>query len=252
MVLYQQRGEIMNYFNQIKEVISHDETQEAITNTLEAAVSAVLGDPVSAIKVIISLAKSPFFIREQLFWTKMEAFLNGVYLSEEDCAKLCAKLTEDGEKEENAFRLVESIDRAETRQKIRYLINATRCLLSGSMERHTYFRVCHAITHTLDEDLIFLGEHINEKEMPYSPYAQGLLTEGLMYQSVIDGNGEQKYSFTPIAKMVDQYAVSYEKVERYPNPNVLKADQSSPMISIPALEQQIIERKQIEEELSKI
>ena len=80
-----------------------------LDSDLEAAVSAVLGDPVSAIKVIISLAKSPFFIREQLFWTKMEAFLNGVYLSEEDCAKLCAKLTEDGEKEENAFRLVENI-----------------------------------------------------------------------------------------------------------------------------------------------
>lgn len=68
-----------------------------------------MGDPISAIKVIVSLAKSPFFIREQLFWAKMEIFLNGVYLSEDDCAKLRAKLTEDGEKEDNAFRLEKAL-----------------------------------------------------------------------------------------------------------------------------------------------
>lgn len=47
----------------------------------------------------------------------MEAFLNGVYLTEDDCTKLRATLTEDGKKEDNSLRLVESIDRAETQQK---------------------------------------------------------------------------------------------------------------------------------------
>lgn len=37
-----------------------------------------------------------------------------------------------------------------------------------------------------------------------------------MYQSVIDGNGEQKYSFTPLAERIDCYAVSYNNIERYP------------------------------------
>ena len=226
----------MNCIEKIKGLISNGEIKEASTNMLEDAINAVLGDPVSIGKIIIALAKSPFFVREQLFWAKMEAFLNGVYLSEDDCAKLRAKLTKDGEKEDNAFRLVESIDRAETQQKIRYLINATRCLLADFIDRPTYFRICHAITHTLDEDLAFLGEHINEEDIPHSLYTQGLFTAGLMYQSVIDGNGEQKYSFTSIAKNVDQYAVSYENVERYPNPKVLKANQESPTVSIPALE----------------
>ena len=226
----------MNCIEKIKGLISNGEIKEASTNMLEDAINAVLGDPVSIGKIIIALAKSPFFVREQLFWAKMEAFLNGVYLSEDDCAKLRAKLTKDGEKEDNAFRLVESIDRAETQQKIRYLINATRCLLTDFIDRPTYFRICHAITHTLDEDLVFLGEHINEEDIPYSPYTQGLFTAGLMYQSVIDGNGEQKYSFTTIAKIVDQYAVSYENVERYPNPKVLKSNQESPTVSISALE----------------
>lgn len=227
---------MMNCIEKVKGLISNGEIKEASTNMLEDAINAVLGDPVSIGKIIIALAKSPFFIREQLFWVKMEAFLNGVYLSEDDCAKLRAKLTKDGEKEDNAFRLVESIDRAETQQKVRYLINVTRCLLADFIDRPTYFRICHAITHTLEEDLNFLGEHIYESDIPYNNSVQGLLTAGLMYQSVIDGNGEQKYSFTTIAKIVDQYAVSYENVERYPNPKVLKANQESPTVSISALE----------------
>ena len=214
----------MNCVETIKGLIADGKIKEASTNILEDVISAALGDPVSIAKIIIAFAKSPLFIREQLFWTKMEAFLNGVYLSKDDRIKICAKLIKDNDNRDNAFRLVESIDRADTMQKIQYLINSTRCLLADFIDRSTYFRICHAITHTLDEDLAFLREHINEDDIPYSPYTQGLFTAGLMYQSVIDGNGEQKYAFTSIAKIVDQYAVSYENVERYPNPKVLKAD----------------------------
>ena len=129
----------MKFTEQIKGLISRGEIQEASTNMLEDTINAVLGDPISIGKIIIAITKSPFFLREQLFWTKMEAFLNGVYLSEDDCAKLRAMLTEDGEKEDNSLRLVESIDRAETQQKIRYLINATRCLLADFIDKPTFF-----------------------------------------------------------------------------------------------------------------
>lgn len=225
----------MNCIERIKDLISKGEIQEASTNILEDSINAVLGDPVSIGRIIRALAESPFLIREQLFWSKMEAFLNGVYLSEDDCAKLRAKLTKDGEKEDNAFRLVESIDRAETQQKIRYLINATRCLLTDFIDRPTYFRICHAITHTLEEDLGFLGEHIYEADIPYNNFVQGLLTAGLMYQSVIDTKGDQKYSFTPIAGIVDQYAVNYDNVVRYPNPTQPTYDFSTPQPKLPGI-----------------
>ena len=40
-----------------------------------------------------------------------------------------------------------------------------------------------------------------------------------MCQSVIDSNtGKHKYSFTALAKLVDEYAVSYDNDTRYPNP----------------------------------
>lgn len=188
----------------------------------------VLGNPVSVGKIIITLTKSAFFIRERLFWSKMEKFLNGVCLSKDDCDKLQVKLAEDGKKKENTFRLVSIIDRVETQQKISYLINATRCLLENLIDRETYFRICHTITNTLEEDLAFLGEHIFEADLSYDISIQGLLTSGLMYQSVIDANGDQKYSFTPLAQIVDQYAISSNNIERYPNLGQLTNSFSAP------------------------
>lgn len=208
----------MKFTEEIQSLIAQGEIQDASTNMLEDAINAVLGDPISTGKIMIAVAKSPFFIRDQIFGTKMEIFLNGVYLDRDDCAKLCAVLTEDEKKQDNALRLMESIDRAETQQKIQYLINATRCLLTGFINRSDYFRICHAITHNLEEDLIFLSEHIKEENIPYSTCVQGLLSSGLMHQSIIDATDGPKHSFTPIAKIVDRCAVSYENIERYPDP----------------------------------
>lgn len=230
----------MTFTEIVKGFVLNGEVQEASTNMLEDTINAILGDPISAGKIMLAIAKSPFFVREQLFWTKVEAFLNGVYLDSDDCAKLRAKLTECGEKGDNPCRLVECIDRAETQQKIRYLINATRCLLTDFIDLSTYFRICHAVTHTLEEDLCFLRNHIKECNLPYDQFIQGLLSAGLMYQSVIDGNGDQKYSFTPIAEIVDQYAVSYDDVERYPNPTIRANQEEVPQISIPSMEWQSI------------
>lgn len=235
----------MTFSQKIQSLISRGEIQEASTNMLEDTIDAFLGNPVSAGKVIIALARSPFFVREQLFWSKMEAFLNGVYINEDDCAKLRAKLVKSGKHGDNPYRLVACIDRAETQKKICFLINATRCLLTDFIELPTYFRICHAVTYTLEEDLYFLRDHIQESDLPYDECIQGLLTAGLMYQSVIDGNGEQKYSFTPIARLVDRFAVSYNDVERYPNPLIDCSTDGNLPISISAIDE-------VEQALSKI
>lgn len=53
---------------------------------------------VSAARVGEFLLKAPFFLRKQLFWGKMEQFLNGVYLDENDKDKLRTELEKDGKK----------------------------------------------------------------------------------------------------------------------------------------------------------
>ena len=97
-----------------------------------------------------------------------------------------------------------------------------------------YFRICNTVTYTLYEDLQFLKTHIPCSELEYNECVQGLLTSGLIYQSVIDGNnGEHRNSFTDIALLVDMYAVSYNDLARYPNPKVRNSNNS---LSLPHIE----------------
>lgn len=196
-------------------LISSDESKEYFKNLMDDIISALLGDRAAFAKAMLTFAKTPFLIREQLFWAKLSAFINGVYLSDTDKNKLCAKITENGTKRDNPRRLLELIDRAETQQKVQYLINVTRSLLTDSIDLPNYFRICHAITHTLEEDLDFLKENIDKSDLPYNVCVQGLLTNGLMYQSVIDGNGDQKYSFTIIAEYVTRFALSDNHIDHY-------------------------------------
>ena len=215
----------MKYMETAKEIIKCEKVKESGKELLEDTIDALLGNPISAAKVLVALGKSPVLIREEIFWSKMENYLNGIFLSEDDRSIMCAKLAENGKKRENAVRLIECIDKAETEKTIDYLVNATRCLLTGFVNLNTFFRIAHIVTHAIVEDLEYLREHIDESELPYDECVQGLLTAGLMYQSTIDGGGldnededESRYSFTLIARIVDQYAVSYGDENRYPNP----------------------------------
>ena len=207
----------MKLLEQAKALVTDSEIREGTKDFLADSVSALLGDPVAAGEIMISLVKSPLFFREKLFWTKFECFLSGVDMNENDRAEFCARLTEDGKKGDNPYRLLQAIDHAETRQKVDFLINASRSLGAGFIELPTYFRICNAITGTLEEDLLFLADHIqDDSNFGYSDTIQGLLNVGLVYQSVIDGNGDNRYSFTPFADTLDRFAVSFNNVERYP------------------------------------
>ena len=152
-----------------QELASSLNIQEETTDFVEDTVSALLGDPVAAGKLICTLAKSPFFLREKLFWRKFERFLCGIEMDKNERDKFCEKLTEKGCKKDNSYRLIQAIDQAETQQKIDFLINASRALSMGLVNLATYFRICHVITNTIEEDLIFLSEHIkNEGDFGYS------------------------------------------------------------------------------------
>lgn len=207
----------MKLLEQAKALVANPEIQEGTKNFVADSVSALLGDPVAAGKIMVSLASSPFFFNERLFWTKVELFLSGMDMDERNRAEFCAKLAEDGTNGDNPYRLLHAIDHAETRQKIGFLINASRSLGAGFIELPTYFRICNAITGALEEDLLFLADHIQDDgDFGYSDTIQGLMNVGLAYQSIYDGDGDNRYRFTPFADTLDQFAVSLNNVERYP------------------------------------
>ena len=82
-------------------------------------------------------------------------FLNGIDATADERAAFCAKLTLDGINKENTYRLIQAIDHAETKWKINYLINVSRCLANDFIDLPSYFRICHIITNSLEEYLNF-------------------------------------------------------------------------------------------------
>ena len=52
----------MRFIEQIKGLVSRGEVQEASTNMLEDTINAILGDPISAGKLMLAIAKFPFCI----------------------------------------------------------------------------------------------------------------------------------------------------------------------------------------------
>lgn len=206
----------MNFVDEGKLLVGSKEVQEASLNIVVDAAEAVLGNPIAVAKLLLAVEKTPFFLQNQLFWVKFEAFLNGSFIDEESRAKMAAVFAGKGDREDNAVRLLATIDKVDSMSKIKFLNNATRCLLAGFIDLTQYFRICRAISDTLLEDLLFLRDHIKEESIFYNEEVQGLISSGLMYMS--DLEEETAYSFTPSAFILDQYAISYNDVDRYPNP----------------------------------
>ena len=226
--------ENMSIVDDAKTLIASGKIQDVDPDLLLDAVGAIRGNPLAVAKIIVTLAKTPFFLRDKILWSKLELYLNGVFITDDDRSKLRAKLTENDASNENSKRLLECIDRAETNQKIQYLINATRCFLTDFIDRTTFFRICRTIAGTIDEDLLFVRDNITKKQnFEYSSTIQGLFVSGLVTFSSIGGEATQ-YAFTPLAEDVDRFAISYDNVARYPNP-VGHRMISSPNAEIPTI-----------------
>ena len=205
------------YIDEIKYLYKDNINQ--IRSIIEDIANALLGNPVSLVKTLKSIANAPFFIREQLFWNKFFNFLNGIASSDDDLEKFRTKLSENGTELENAMRLITLIDRAETQKKVQYIINATMSLISDRITLSSYFRICHSIIYTIDEDLLFMTAHIHEDAIPMNIHVQGLMASGLMYYSSIPAMVKY-YSFTEIAHLIDKYAITCDYHARYPNSRV--------------------------------
>lgn len=122
---------------------------------LADCIDAISGAPLPIAKILFRVGQSLLSLGDAIFWRKYQRFLEGVYPTEAEGREFAAKLASDGKSQENALRLISCIDRADTIQKIDYLINASRTLSVGFIDLPTYFRICHAIESCIAEDLVF-------------------------------------------------------------------------------------------------
>lgn len=207
-------------FEEFKEVLRSDETKQIGTDIVENAIGALGADPIACKNLGQLIIKSPFSLRDQFFWNRFYNFLRGIYLDPGDAVILSDKLFgNDKNKRRNGMRLFEYIGKIDTEDTLQFMINATRSLLLSLITVTDYFRIVKAVTESLYEDLVFLSEHIIEDtEFTGNIQILALSRTGLMIEAGIDANSDvenQKYVFTTLGKMVDQYAISIDNEERY-------------------------------------
>lgn len=155
----------------------------------------------------------PWLYSEWRFWDNMAKFFNSGILTDDDKQKLVEKVSSEKNKEEVGRQIIELVSNVNSNKKLAYIINATKSLANDAVDLPTYFRICHIISNSLDEDLRFLGEHISESEVPYSIEVSGLQTAGLVYFKSADESGIQIYAFNALAHILNECAIKFDGTE---------------------------------------
>ena len=97
--------------------------------------------------------KAPFLYHEWKFWDNIDKFFNSGILSDDDKRKLIGKMSSEKEKKEVGRKIIDLIGKVDTDKKLVYIINATKAWIDDAIDRSQYFRICHVISASLDEDL---------------------------------------------------------------------------------------------------
>lgn len=207
--------------NLINELNIKDNCAELVDN----AIGMLMLDPIAAKNLIIQIAKSPIVIRDAIYWNKLYMFVTGINKIQEDLksgVKLSNKLFDNPKnREQNGMRLLGYLDKADSKQKINYYINATRSLLMGNIDNTEYFRIMKAVSETLNEDLEYLSEIVeNTSTVRGNMQLLALERSGLVIQAGIDANEDiesQNYAVSNLGRMVDNYALASESTEQKNN-----------------------------------
>ena len=216
----------MEDLNEIKEIVVT--VKDEIIDKMET-LRGFLENPVDFIKYA-SLAKeiknlikekAPFLYPEWKFWDNIDKFFNSGILSDDDKCKLIGKLSNEKEKQEVGRKIIDLIGKIDTDKKLVYIINATKAWVDDSIDRLQYFRICHIISASLDEDLQFLSEHIDDTgDIPYSIEINGLQTTGLACHTNMNKEGNPLYVFTPLSRAVNEYAIKGAEANAIENFNI--------------------------------
>ena len=150
-------------------------------------------DPVAIKNLTTQMVKMPIIIRDAIYWSKFYMFILGINKIQEDLGgsiKLSNILFDNSKnREQNGMRLLGYIDKADSKQKVNYYINSTKSLLMGNISNTDYFRIMKAVSETLNEDLEYLAEIVENKNViKGNIQLLALERSGLVIQARIDNN----------------------------------------------------------------
>lgn len=158
--------------------------------------------------------KAPFLYSDWKFWDNVDKFFNSGVLSEEDKQKWIEKVSNTKNPVDTGNEIIGIIKKIETDKKLTYILRATKNLANDAISLPEYLRVCHVVMNTLEEDLQFLKDYINEEKIPYSLEVGGLIVLGLAYHTGVSEDNIPEYSFTALAKIVNGYAINGDALNK--------------------------------------
>lgn len=97
---------------------------ESAQDLIEELVSLLLNEAAMPVKIATTFVKTAVSFKEAFFWKKFSRLLEGGDLSEEERAKFYGKLEDENQekKRENARRIIQIIDSAETEKKMDFIV----------------------------------------------------------------------------------------------------------------------------------
>ena len=213
----------MDNLEEFKELICNG--KELVVNNIQSLkeiCQSILDDPINIIRYAPVLtqikdcikAQAPFLYPTWKFWNNVDKFFNGGMLSNEDKQKLIKKLSSDKNKNETVEKIITIIKNIDANRKMAYILNSTKALANDRITLTEYFRICHVIMNTLEEDLQFLKTHVKDDVVEYYVEVGGLMTSGLAYHTSVGDDNKPRYKFTDLAKLVNSCAINGDALNR--------------------------------------
>ena len=164
------------------------------------------------------IIKTPYFVSQQLFWSKFQRFLLGVKKDPDFEVKFATKIANSSNRDFYAKRILDTIDHIDSEEKVDYIINATRALCWDRISNDEYFRICAIIRRCYYEDLIFVKNNYSEDKL----FAKDIIvTEleacGLMTLTIVGGGSiadtepPKTHQFNQLAELLYKNSLAYEK-----------------------------------------
>lgn len=151
--------EIKNYIEYFSVILCDNDTKELLEEgkKLFVNVSPKLSKAINIFKTVKDLPS-------KLLWSKLESFLSGASdIPREKRQNYITKLGERQSKKdiERMFNIINNISEKE---KMVYLVNLYKHLLSEDIDRKQFFIMSNSIKDSIYEDLQYLKEHINDTD----------------------------------------------------------------------------------------
>ncbi|NMF04583.1 hypothetical protein ACUH7Y_09690 [Clostridium beijerinckii] len=213
--------------NKLSNAIKSDNLAKKIEEDFIGLILNIIEECSSSYKITKEISNFVFQIPNQIYFNKMKKLLQGSYckIDTKQRVKFAEKFSDDGY-DKYVRRQLELIDSMNDENKIQYIANLTRACVLGFIDVNVYFKLSYIINQATVEELIYLGENINNAIKNNNAYIFAFQQIGLVKEGLIAGASQNtsKYFYTEFAIAIDRFAIKFDEENttyKYDSSNLL-------------------------------